>query len=150
MEALLVLRRPWHRFEIPQWDGNLEGYRLATLEPNCPRNFLPLADSNNTASLHLVILFISMVWTTEQKSNNQELKAQFGWFFDFVVFKIWLFLRTLWPLLKYFRSSLDLIFTCTVLWVLVKIISCLRNSFGFIENRKSTLNLCLVCLSLME
>jgi hypothetical protein len=45
---------------------------------------------------------------------------------------------------------LDLIFTCTVLWVLVKIISCLRNSFGFIENRKSTLNLCLVCLSLME
>ena len=61
MEALLVLRRPCHRFERPQWDGNLEGYRLATLEPNCPRNFLRLADSNNTASLHLVILFISMI-----------------------------------------------------------------------------------------
>jgi hypothetical protein len=67
MEALLVLRCPCHRFERPQWDGNLEGYRLATLEPNC--NFLRLADSNNTASLHLVNSFKSMGLT----NNSQEI-----------------------------------------------------------------------------
>ncbi len=55
-------------------------------------------------------------WTTEQNSNNQELKAQFGWFLDFFVFKFWLFLRTLWTLLKYFRSSLDLILRYSEFW----------------------------------
>jgi hypothetical protein len=39
----------------------LEVYRLDALEPNKLRNFLWFADSNVTATLHLVNPFISMV-----------------------------------------------------------------------------------------
>ncbi len=47
---------------MPSNVASLEVYSLAASEPNKPRNFLWSADVNINASLHLVILFKSMVY----------------------------------------------------------------------------------------
>ncbi len=57
---------------------SLEVYSLAASEPNKPRNYLWSADVNINASLHLVILFKSMVkggkmWSFLKSSKDKEM-----------------------------------------------------------------------------
>jgi hypothetical protein len=51
---------------------SLEVYSLAASEPNKPRNFLWSADLNINASLHLVILFKSMLLAAKMCTNSNE------------------------------------------------------------------------------